>query len=134
MLTEGRKVLVTCYWLRPLQLLQQALVDSGLLKVALLTGRDPAARRATVSAAVKAGEVDVVLLTSQSGVGFTFINLKTVFVLGVCLDVSAEMQAVARVVGRIGQDDSVRVVYVLSRATCPSTGRVLDTIPTILRT
>jgi superfamily II DNA/RNA helicase len=109
----GRGAFVTCFWKAPLELLHQALVaELGAEAVAYVHGGIPAKKRAQVTEGVVAGRIRVVLMTAGCAVGITLVNLKSVFVLGVALDLAKENQAIGRVAGRVGQDNTVTITLV----------------------
>lgn len=114
----GRGVFVTCFWKLPLVRLRDMLVASGAVtldQVALVDGSMSATGRVGTSQAVQEGRLRVVLMTSGCAVGMTLIQLKSVYVVGSCLDLAVERQAIARVAGRLGQTADVTIQLALPR-------------------
>jgi len=105
-------VFVTCYWKYPLRLLGRALKQRRPdLAMQSIDGESTASHRGAVVGAVASGDTRIVLMTTACALSVTFTNLKTVLVIGACLNASQQEQAIARVVGRIGQTARTCVKY-----------------------
>lgn len=105
-------VFVTCFWKEPLKALVASLKATHPdLAVASIDGDATAVHRGNVVLAVERGDVKVVFMTTACALSVTFTNLRTVLVVGACLNASQQEQAVARVVGRIGQTARTTVQY-----------------------
>lgn len=126
-LSAGRGVFVTCFWKTPLELLMQEFappdtaepvpvpvpkrrkVSDEPQECVYISGASSIADRARAVAWVAAQKTRVVLMTAACALSVTFVALDTVYVLGACLDLNQQDQAIARVVGRVGQTSHVQV-------------------------
>jgi hypothetical protein len=110
--SAGAGVFVTCFWKEPLRMLSASLSDTHPdISQDLIDGDCTALHRGNVVLDVERGTTKVVFMTTACALSVTFTNLTTVLVVGACLNAAQQEQAVARVVGRIGQMSHTKVIY-----------------------
>ena len=117
---EGHRALVFSQFTSLLDMIAEALEETPL-RVAILTGKTSAARRAKLVDAFQAGEYDVFLLSIKAGgVGLNLTRASFVFHIDPWWNPAVEDQATDRV-HRIGQTEPVTVYRLIALGTIEET-------------